>query len=72
MADKKLLNNRALSESVFDILKHICNIEHTQYRSPDYALTHLIAGLGVYVFIDHNPSIFRKNTFRNFTPTIHG
>ncbi len=60
--DKILLKKRALVESVIEILKHICNIDHSRHRKPDNALTHLFAGLAAYCFLDKKPSIY-KNDF---------
>ena len=68
--DKKLLNKRTISETIFDILKHICDIDHSRHRSPENAITHILAGLGAYGFLDQKPSIFRKGNIREFIPKI--
>ncbi|TFB32744.1 hypothetical protein E3V97_01515 [Pedobacter alluvionis] len=41
---KVLLNKRGLIEWVNDILKTVCDIEHTRHRSPINALVNLYAG----------------------------
>ena len=61
--DKKRLNKRGVIESVIDILKNICNIEHSRHRSPANALVSILAGLIAYSFPDHKPSI-QNNCFR--------
>ena len=61
--DRYLLNQRTVIESVFDICKHIGDIEHSRHRSPDNALTHLLAGVVAYTFLDDKPSIY-NNKFR--------
>lgn len=43
--DKRLLKRRALIETVFDELKHICQIEHSRHRSHIGFMSNLIAGL---------------------------
>jgi len=58
--DKKLLNKRTIIESAIDICKHVCNIEHSRHRSPDNALTHLLAGVTAYTFLDDKPSIYNS------------
>ena len=44
---------RAIIESVNDVLKNTCQIEHTRHRSFDNFLGNLIA----YSFLDKEPSI---------------
>ena len=55
--DKILLRKRAVIESVNDILKNSCQIEHTRHRSFDNFITNLIAGLIAYAFMPKNPNI---------------
>ena len=61
MTDYKLLRKRGVIESVIDILKNICNIEHSRHRSPANAFVSILAGLIAYSFIEHKPSIWRKS-----------
>lgn len=58
MEQKLLLKKRGIIESVNDILKTVCDIEHTRHRSPIDALVNLYAGLCSYTFLDRLPSIF--------------
>ncbi len=58
MQQKLLLQKRGVIESVNDILKTVCDIEHTRHRSPVNALVNLYAGLSSYTFLDRLPSIF--------------
>jgi hypothetical protein len=55
--DKILLRKRAVVESVNDILKNQCQIEHTRHRSFDNFLTNLISGLIAYSFYPSKPNI---------------
>ncbi len=48
--DKILLRKRAVVESVNDILKNQCQIEHTRHRSFDNFITNLVSGLIAYSF----------------------
>jgi Transposase DDE domain len=41
MEQKLLLKKRGIIESVYDILKTVCDIEHTRHRSPINALVNL-------------------------------
>ena len=66
LKDKQLLRKRGIVESVLDICKNIENIEHSRHRSPDNALTHLLAGLVAYTFIDDKPSIYKNMQARKY------
>ena len=55
--DKIYLRKRAIIESVNDVLKNTCQIEHSRHRSFDNFLGNLIAGLTAYSFLDSKPSI---------------
>jgi Transposase DDE domain len=58
MEQKLLLKKRGIIESVYRILKTVCDIEHTRHRSPINALVNLYAGLCSYAFLDRLPPIF--------------
>ena len=58
--DNILLNKRGLIESVINILKHICDIEHSRHRSPANAIVNTFAALAAYSFMEHKPSIRNK------------
>lgn len=53
-----LLNQRAVIESVFDILTTICDIEHSRHRSPLNAAVHIFSALVAYQYLDQKPSVF--------------
>jgi len=58
MNHKLLLKKRGMIESVNDILKTVCDIEHTRHRSPINAVLNVFAGLCAYTFLERLPSIF--------------
>jgi len=62
--DKILLRKRAVVESVNDILKNQCQIEHTRHRSFDNFITNLISGLIAYAFYPTKPNINIDNLQR--------
>lgn len=68
--NKILLKARTIIETIFDIMKNILNIDHTRHRSPDNALTHLLAGISAYQFLDHKPSISNNKPAIEFLPKI--
>lgn len=55
--DKILLRKRAVAESVNDILKNQCQIEHTRHRSFDNFISNLVSGLIAYSFYPTKPNI---------------
>lgn len=55
---KILLKKRGMIESVYDILKTVCDIEHTRHRSPINALLNIFAGVCAYTFLERLPNIF--------------
>jgi hypothetical protein len=60
MQDVLLLRKRGVIESVNDVLKNTCQIEHTRHRSPLNFLVNLFSGIAAYSFLDKKPSIFRN------------
>lgn len=64
--DKVYLRKRAIIESVNDVLKNTCQIEHSRHRSFDNFLGNLIAGLTAYSFLDAKPGI----KIQRFLPNI--
>jgi hypothetical protein len=65
--DKMLLTKRGVIESVNDILKNICDIEHSRHRSPINAFINIFSGLIAYSFLDHKPSVRKsKVTSREY------
>jgi hypothetical protein len=59
LADKLLLHKRAIIESICDLLKNECQIEHSRHRSPVNFLVHLTAGLIAYCHLPKKPSLDR-------------
>jgi len=55
--DKIILRKRALTETINDELKNMCQIEHTRHRSFDNFLTNLLSGLIAYSFFPKKPSL---------------
>lgn len=71
MEDKFYLNKRGVIESVIDILKSICDIDHTRHRSPLNAIIHILGGVAAYHFLDHKPSIYsRTGKLTAFIPKL--
>jgi hypothetical protein len=50
LLDKLLLRKRALSETVNNQLKNICQLEHTRHRSVTNFLVNLLAALIAYTY----------------------
>ena len=48
-----------LIETVNDMLKNVCQIEHSRHRSPINFLAHLFAGLIAYTRLPKKPSLKR-------------
>jgi hypothetical protein len=55
---KLLLKKRGMIESVNDILKTVCDLEHTRHRSPVNALINIYAAICDYTFLERLPNIF--------------
>lgn len=58
LSDKIKLKQRALIESVNDLLMSVFDIDHTRHRSPVNAITHAFCGLIAYCFYEQKPSVF--------------
>lgn len=58
LKEKLLLKKRGMVEAVIDILKSVCDIEHTRHRSPLNMLVNTYAALCAYTTLDRKPSIF--------------
>ncbi len=56
---KHYLRHRGLIESVFNLLKNHCDIDHTRHRSVTNFFINLWGGLIAYSFLDQFPSIPR-------------
>lgn len=55
--DRLLLRKRAIIETINDVLKNGCHIEHTRHRSPLNAMVPLLAGLIAYSWAEKKPKI---------------
>jgi hypothetical protein len=55
--DRILLRKRSVIETVNDLLKNTCNVEHSRHRSVNNFFMNLIAALGAYCFFDKKPAI---------------
>lgn len=56
--EKMLLKKRGMIESVIDILKSVCNIEHTRHRSALNMIVNTFAALCAYSTLQRKPSVF--------------
>jgi len=52
-----MLRKRSVIEMINDVLKNICQVEHSRYRSFANFLTKIISGLIAYSFLPKKPSI---------------
>jgi len=59
LTQKLLLKKRGMIESINDILKSVCDIEHTRHRSALNALLNIFSGICAYTFLERLPNIFR-------------
>ncbi len=57
LEEKILLRKRSLIETVNDMLKNVCQIEHSRHRRPINFLAHLVAGLIAYTKLPKKPSL---------------
>ncbi len=55
--DKLLLRKRSIIETINDILKNSCCINHTRHRNSDNFLINLVSGLIAYCTMPKKPSI---------------
>lgn len=55
--EKVLLRKRSIIETVFSVLKHTLELEHTRHRSATNALVHILSTLVTYCFRTHKPAI---------------
>lgn len=62
LEEKILLRKRSVIETVNDVLKNTCQIEHSRHRSPINFLINLFSGLVAYCRLDKKPKInFSEN-----------
>ncbi len=58
LKEKLLLKKRGMVEAVIEILKSLCDIEHSRHRSPVNMLVNTYAALCAYTTLERKPSIF--------------
>ncbi len=65
--DRVILRKRAVIESINDVLKNICQIEHSRHRSFDNFIGNLVAGLTAYSFLESKPSVIIQDMLPSIT-----
>jgi hypothetical protein len=69
LTDKMLLRKRSIIETVNDLLKNSCQIEHSRHRSPINFLVNMLSALIGYTYRDKLPEInFEKKEREFLTP----
>ena len=63
MGDKLMLRKRAVIESVNNLLKNMCQVEHTRHRSVVNFLVNLFAAVTAYGSLSRKPSIHRGTSW---------
>ena len=59
--EAKLLKKRGLIEAVNDILKSVCDLEHSRHRSVENAIQSMHCAVIAYSFLDNKPELILKN-----------
>lgn len=62
--DKLMLNKRGIIESINNLLKSSCMIQHTRHRNTTNFFCNLISGLIAYSYFEKKPSIFSSKTLK--------
>ena len=57
LRDRILLRKRSVIETINDILKNTCDVEHSRHCSIHNFIMNLVAVLGNYSFFDKKPAI---------------
>lgn len=57
-----LLKQRAVIESVNDILATVCNVEHSRHRNPLHGMANILAALIAYQYLPTKPHVFIPGT----------
>lgn len=63
--DRVILRKRALIESINDVLKNICSVEHSRHRSFDNFIGNFNCWPIAYSFLDSKPSVKIHNMLPN-------
>ncbi|WP_329902957.1 IS982 family transposase [Porphyromonas pogonae] len=69
--DRILLRKRALVETVNDLLKNVCQIEHTRHRSVNNFAINLIAGIIAYNLLPKKPELNLEIIHNPSTLLVH-
>ncbi len=62
VSNNLFLMKRGVVESVIELLKSACNIEHTRHRSPVNAIINIWAAIAAYLFFERKPSVLMPKT----------
>lgn len=65
LKEKLLLKKRGVVESCINLMKFLCDIEHSRHRSPINAIVNILAGIAAYTFLDRKPKINLNYFFIN-------
>jgi Transposase DDE domain len=60
-SDVHFLKQRAVIESVNDILVTVCNVEHSRHRNPLHGMANILAALIAYQYLPTKPHVFIPN-----------
>lgn len=63
MSDKILLRKRSIIETINDVLKNTCQVEHSRHRCFANFISNLLAGIATYCFLPKKPNIRFNNDF---------
>lgn len=63
MSDKILLRKRSIIETINDVIKNTCQVEHSRHRCFDNFISNLLAGIATYCFLPKKPNIRFNNDF---------
>ena len=55
--DRIMLRKRSIIETINDLLKNVCDIEHSRHRSIHNFFMNLISAIAAYCFFDKKPAI---------------
>jgi hypothetical protein len=59
--DNLMLMKRGMVESVIELLKSACDLDHSRHRSPLNAIVNVWAAIAAYYFFERKPSIIANN-----------
>jgi len=61
--NRLFIMKRGMVESVIELLKSACNIDHTRHRSPVNAIVNIWAAIAAYCFFERKPSILLQMSY---------